>query len=73
MYKILEELPNGCLRIANEDGGIHFIETGDFRRALELLSAEDYTKLQILWTPELIAARKSELERQAQMQADMLV
>jgi|GEM_PF-4083337 len=66
MHTIIETLPNGCLRIVDENGGAPYIETGDFERAQELLSAGDYAKVKALWTPELIAARKSELELQKQ-------
>lgn len=65
MYRIVEKLPNGCVMIANEDGGCPFLETGDSIRAKKLLTAEDYAEVKEWWTPDRLALRHAELDDDA--------
>lgn len=74
-YKISHITKTGCvIPVIEIDGqlqGTDYIETGDFDRARELLSDNDFAKVQLLWTPELIADRRTELAEQANLQATM--
>jgi len=70
MYEIIEILPNGCIRVTDGGVGVPYIEAGDHERA-KLLPEKDYEIVKRLWTPDLIAARQAELERQAQEVAQM--
>ena len=73
MYQILEIMPNGCARIADDNGGIPAIETGDHERAQKLLSIEDYAKVKSTWTPELVDFRKAQIAQMEHEQAMMFI
>lgn len=70
-YQILAITPTGCvipvLDMDGEPQGTEYIETGDLQRAKKLLSLEDFDKIDSLWTSQLIASRKNQIEEQIKL------
>ena len=73
MYRIVDMQPNGCVLVADGSTGHPYIEAGDFKRAKELLPGIDYSRVEELWTPQLIEARREELRAQEEMMISLFV